>query len=170
MTSRADPDQLASSEANWSGSTLFAKTGHVVFSKRRVKMIDQYCTVPDETNACMKWMAMVTRLQLTGAVACSHCLAWYKPCNSEDPGNQSVNLKRITMFTVNNKTLWLQTMLFLHFKSILLSVLRSQIRACTVCKGSVCPHIYGRRSIQMLFYLRIYSALSSLFLLYQRRL
>ena len=37
MTNRADPDQLASSEANWSGSTLFAKTGHVVFSKRRVK-------------------------------------------------------------------------------------------------------------------------------------
>ena len=37
MTNSADPDQLASSEANWSGSTLFAKTGHVVFSKRRVK-------------------------------------------------------------------------------------------------------------------------------------
>ena len=32
MTNSADPDQLASSE-----STLFAKTGHVVFSKRRVK-------------------------------------------------------------------------------------------------------------------------------------
>ena len=27
MTNSADPDQLASSEANWSGSTLFAKTG-----------------------------------------------------------------------------------------------------------------------------------------------
>ena len=37
MANSADPDQLASSEANWSGSTLFAKTGHVVFSKRRVK-------------------------------------------------------------------------------------------------------------------------------------
>ena len=37
MTNSADPDQLASSEANWSGSTLFAKTGHVVFSKRWVK-------------------------------------------------------------------------------------------------------------------------------------
>ena len=36
MTNSADPDQLASSEANWSGSTLFAKTGNVVFSKRRV--------------------------------------------------------------------------------------------------------------------------------------
>ena len=37
MTNSADPDQLASLEANWSGSTLFAKTGLVVFSKRRVK-------------------------------------------------------------------------------------------------------------------------------------
>ena len=36
MANSADPDQLASEEANWSGSTLFAKTGHVVFSKRRV--------------------------------------------------------------------------------------------------------------------------------------
>ena len=33
MTNSADPDQLASSE----GSTLFAKAGHVVLSKRRVK-------------------------------------------------------------------------------------------------------------------------------------
>ena len=37
MTDSADLDQLASSDANWSGSTLFAKTGHVVFSMRRVK-------------------------------------------------------------------------------------------------------------------------------------
>ena len=36
MTNSADPDQLASSEANWSGSTLFTKTGHDVFSKRSV--------------------------------------------------------------------------------------------------------------------------------------
>ena len=39
MTNSADPDQLASSEANWSGSTLFARAGHVVFSKRRVKLV-----------------------------------------------------------------------------------------------------------------------------------
>ena len=39
MTNSADPDQLASSEANWSGSALFAKTGHVVFGKRRVKRV-----------------------------------------------------------------------------------------------------------------------------------
>ena len=35
MTKSADQDQLAS-EANWSGSPLFAKKEHVVFSKRRV--------------------------------------------------------------------------------------------------------------------------------------
>ena len=29
MTNSADPDQLASSEANWSGSTLFVKAGHI---------------------------------------------------------------------------------------------------------------------------------------------
>ena len=50
----AAPDQLASSEANWSGSALFAKTGHVVFSKRRVKRlfllnlwIEVFHTCPD---------------------------------------------------------------------------------------------------------------------------
>ena len=40
MTNSADPDQLASEEANWSGSTLFAKTGHVMFSMRRVNIVD----------------------------------------------------------------------------------------------------------------------------------
>ena len=29
MTNSADPDQLASSEANWSGSTLFEKLEHI---------------------------------------------------------------------------------------------------------------------------------------------
>ena len=29
MTNSADPDQLASSEANWSGATLFAKAGYL---------------------------------------------------------------------------------------------------------------------------------------------
>ena len=29
MANSADPDQLASSEANLSGSTLFSKTGHI---------------------------------------------------------------------------------------------------------------------------------------------
>ena len=29
MSNSADPDQLASEEANWSGSTLFAKAGYI---------------------------------------------------------------------------------------------------------------------------------------------
>ena len=29
MTKSADPDQLASSEANWSASTLFARAGYI---------------------------------------------------------------------------------------------------------------------------------------------
>ena len=29
MANSADPDQLASSEGNWSGSTLFAKAVHI---------------------------------------------------------------------------------------------------------------------------------------------
>ena len=29
MTNNADPDQLAPSEAKWSGSTLFAKAGYI---------------------------------------------------------------------------------------------------------------------------------------------
>ena len=29
MTNSADPDQLASSEANWSGPTMFVKVGYI---------------------------------------------------------------------------------------------------------------------------------------------
>ena len=29
MANSAEPDQLASEEANWSSSTLFAKVGHI---------------------------------------------------------------------------------------------------------------------------------------------
>ena len=36
MINSADPDQLASSEANWSGFTLFAKQGMSGFSRTRV--------------------------------------------------------------------------------------------------------------------------------------
>ena len=37
MTNSADPDQLASEEANWSESTLFAKQGIFRFSRTMVK-------------------------------------------------------------------------------------------------------------------------------------
>ena len=45
MTNSADPDQLASSEANWSGSTLFAKAGHIRDQQDQVKWW-QHCTLP----------------------------------------------------------------------------------------------------------------------------
>ena len=38
MANGAGPDQLASSEANWSGSTLFAKQGISGFSWTRIKL------------------------------------------------------------------------------------------------------------------------------------
>ena len=36
MANGADPDQLA--EANWSGSTLFAKTGHIQVQQDKGKV------------------------------------------------------------------------------------------------------------------------------------
>ena len=38
MANSADPDQLASSEANWSGSTLFAKAGYIRVQQDKVKI------------------------------------------------------------------------------------------------------------------------------------
>ena len=37
MTNSADPDQLASSEANWSGSNLFAKAVYIRVQQDKVK-------------------------------------------------------------------------------------------------------------------------------------
>ena len=50
MANSADPDQLASSEANWSGSTLFAKAGHIRVQQDKgleffgMSDISSYCT------------------------------------------------------------------------------------------------------------------------------
>ena len=49
MANSADPDQLASSEANWSGSTLFAKKDISGFSRTRVKK-QSYCFSLDKYN------------------------------------------------------------------------------------------------------------------------
>ena len=42
MTNSADPDQLASSEANWSGSTLFAKAGYIQDQQDQGKLLIWY--------------------------------------------------------------------------------------------------------------------------------
>ena len=39
MAKSADPDQLASEEANWSGSTLFAEVGYIRVQQTRVKFM-----------------------------------------------------------------------------------------------------------------------------------
>ena len=57
MTNSGDPDQLASLEANWSGSTLFAKLGHDVFSLRRVNIADT-----DANGDARKWSLCPSRL------------------------------------------------------------------------------------------------------------
>ena len=36
MVNSADPDQMASEEANWSGSTLFAKAGYIRVQQDKV--------------------------------------------------------------------------------------------------------------------------------------
>ena len=57
MTNSADPNQLASelasSEANRSGSTLFAKTGLIMFSKRRVNIINGLTKHDSQTHILM---------------------------------------------------------------------------------------------------------------------
>ena len=45
MANSADPDQLASSEANWSGSTLFAKVGHIWVQQDKGWKQDQQMTL-----------------------------------------------------------------------------------------------------------------------------
>ena len=41
MANSAEPDQLASSEANWSGSTLFAKTGYIRVQQDKGQCLSQ---------------------------------------------------------------------------------------------------------------------------------
>ena len=38
MANNADPDQLASSEASWSGSALFANTGYILVQQDKSKI------------------------------------------------------------------------------------------------------------------------------------
>ena len=76
MTNSADPDQLASSEANWSGSTLFAKTGHVVLSKRRVKSTWKFKAVLKQHN---NYCASMHRRCHAGISACGAWTRYWSP-------------------------------------------------------------------------------------------
>ena len=67
MTNSADPDQLVSSEANRSGSTLFAKTGISGFSKTRVKSLKLFSLDHEnKSNSHMK-------------IYCTLCTAYTDP-------------------------------------------------------------------------------------------
>ena len=53
MTNSADPDQLASEEANWSVSTLFAKVGHGWDQQGKVKAVYISLMAFDNNNALL---------------------------------------------------------------------------------------------------------------------
>ena len=48
-------DQLASEETNWSGSTLFAKAGHIRFSRTRVNPVDN--------NICVTFVTRIAHVR-----------------------------------------------------------------------------------------------------------
>ena len=57
MTNSADPDQLASSEVNWSGSTQFAKAGYIRVQQDKgynttTSSIDQLWTLDNNLPIC----------------------------------------------------------------------------------------------------------------------
>ena len=55
MANSADPDQLASLEANWSGSTLFAKKGISGFSRTRVNIFKHIQDMYLQHYNIIKW-------------------------------------------------------------------------------------------------------------------
>ena len=61
MTNSTDPEQLASKEANWSGSTLFAKAGHIPGSARGgfklnvERDVKHQIIITMYDHDCMKW-------------------------------------------------------------------------------------------------------------------
>ena len=61
-------------EANWSRSTLFAKTGHVVFSKRRVIILRQWYSeikISAQWRAIQSWVEMKFQIRkLWSEVVC----------------------------------------------------------------------------------------------------
>ena len=70
MANSADPDQLASSEANWSGATLFAKKGISGFSRTRVKMLSVMANSVDPvqmapSGAIWSWSALLAKAILS---------------------------------------------------------------------------------------------------------
>ena len=53
LNDSVDPDQITSSEAIWSGSTLFAKVGVLVNSRIRVKAANYFTTNKQEVKTSL---------------------------------------------------------------------------------------------------------------------
>ena len=88
MTNSADPDQLASSEANWSGSTLFAKQSISGFSRTRVNLSPQsswsgifHILDLDKTIVANRGVSHFW--QLNGKHCSSNELTCYQPSHSD---------------------------------------------------------------------------------------
>ena len=62
MPNSVDPDQMASSEAIWSGSTLFSKVMHILVQQGKVKQSDMR---PIELLAPLReWMGLQQSIQI----------------------------------------------------------------------------------------------------------
>ena len=92
MANNADPDQLSSSEANWSGSTLFAKKGQVMVSKRRVKLCTSnnypqnfLCRNKKNINNCL--VVKVSYLKLRYCRMYQQGMPWWDCVDAQDDCN-----------------------------------------------------------------------------------
>ena len=119
MANSADPDQLASSEANWSGSTLFVKTG----------------CYDESSETCLDQVSMVSKMFKPLKFDCIIMLILVMlnklRCHSH------------AYFSANQIT-WSRLLIQIHIlndkqcRSWLVGFFRSQlICICTVCKGTV---------------------------------
>ena len=123
MTNNADPDQLASEEANWSGSTLFAKAVHIwvqqlFFLRKYFKMlhcvgthvklmqINRYSSFnmskhTSDTQQRLRWAC--TSPQIDQSLHCPHEETLHpllsKMCVSED-SDQPRNYKTVSMLNL----------------------------------------------------------------------
>ena len=69
MTNSVDPDQMASSEAIWSGSTLFTKVGLVVNSRIRVKVMSSQLV-----HLIILFLGMLSAVSSLTSI-CANCFA-----------------------------------------------------------------------------------------------
>ena len=87
MANSADPDQLASSEANWSGSALFAKQDIYGFSRTRVKHPCDLGAWQPGSQEWVSWSSLVIcesvghahrthLISLSILVICEHDVLW----------------------------------------------------------------------------------------------